>query len=50
MHALLEFKTPLIDWQTFFRNAMSTSAPLTIFAVLMLVSFDEYVRELVVDQ
>ena len=24
---------------------MSTSAPLTIFAVLMLVSFDEYVRE-----
>ncbi len=39
MHALLEFKTPLIDWQTFFRNAMSTSAPLTIFAVLMLVSF-----------
>ncbi len=39
MHALLEFKTPLIDWQTFFRYTMSTSAPLTIFAVLMLVSF-----------
>jgi len=31
--------TPLTDWRTFLRNAMSTSAPLTIFAVVMLVSF-----------
>jgi len=31
--------TPLTDWRTFLRNAMSTSAPLTIFAVVMFVSF-----------
>ncbi|MDQ3710848.1 MAG: hypothetical protein M3388_01305 [Acidobacteriota bacterium] len=30
---------PLTDWRTFLRNAMATSAPLTIFAVVMFVSF-----------
>jgi len=30
---------PLTDWRTFLRNAMATSAPLTIFAVVMFVAF-----------
>jgi hypothetical protein len=30
---------PLTDWRTFLKNAMATSAPLTIFAVVMFAAF-----------